>query len=822
MLAVGVLTFASSRTSVSLLLVGALVACGDDPSGDGAGSGGGDAGGGGAGVVTSTVAGPVAVSSSATTAATTGGGSPTSSSTGSGGDGGAGGGPPLECTDEPLPGAGGCTADDPRAATPDDCSTPENEGCTARALCGAGAPPFPVPAGPAVAFAERDGAVGTVDGELVYTELLAEGSILGTSTDGRAVIREGSIASDVVSILHADGSLGASWLAIGLERAAVTSNGRIVLATSYAGQAYVDGLDLEGEGQLAVATLTAGGGVAWGRRLGHSEHPEGTIDIRGFAALGDDLVIVGQYERVFDLGGVELPEVIPWGDLGYVARIDGASGDVLWAQPIGHPDGGTANALAITADGDILVGGAVSPGADAAGTVATLVRLSPDGDRVWESQTGGSALGGRQAIDDLAVTPSGTIVGVGFFSGVLRAGGIQVVNGPFARDAMILSFDDADGSITSVRTWGGHPIDEPLGGARAGAWAVSSFCDHVVVAGNIDALSQAFIAGYAVENPGDGSASVVLELPAEGTWPAEGGVGGDVCEDAQAYCAARVDRSLGCDIADDEFSCQEEEPCLTPMLREDVACDLRTCETSAPCDVDCAEVGLDSVLTEVGATFEAACEAAIGGGCGEYLPVGTCERMAHRQSDTYLEALMPCVTPARSCVSTWMCLRAVEDEWEHNAAGCGPEPGIDPAICADEAVLCDAIAGRSVSCDGSLPFSHASDTAEECLARRAGFDATYRDEVECLLESCFAGAACHVDCRDRVVLAPPSALGEALIEGCLLVGSCADLFTGECAMIAHSWPDERIEVVLPCFDGTLSCDEAADCLGDVGPNTWYP
>ena len=41
-------------------------------------------------------------------------------------------------------------------------------------------------------------------------------------------------------------------------------------------------------------------------------------------------------------------------------------------------------------------------------------------------------------------------------------------------------------------------------------------------------------------------------------------------------------------------------------------------------------------------------------------------------------------------------------------------------------------------------------------------------------------------------------------------------------MIAHAWPDERIEAVLPCFDGSLSCDDAADCLGDVGPNAWYP
>lgn len=821
MLADGVLAFASRISPLSLVL---LAACGGDPAGGG--SGGGDAGGGGGGV-TSTVAGPVAVSSSATATATTGGGSPASSSSGGGGDGGAGGGPTLVCTDAPLPGAGGCTGDDPAAAIPDDCSTSANEGCTARTLCEGGGSAFPVPAGPGVAFGWHAGGVGTVDGDLAFTELLGDAYLLGTSDDGRAVVDRIGGSGELL-IVDADGEVGPTW-AVGsnstIDHAAVTADGTIVVTTSRPQFLSLAGLELEGEGQVALIGLTGSGGIRWGRRLGVLADGFGQVELRGITAIDGDVVIVGQYEGELDLGGVLLPPTLPAGDNGYVARIDGATGDVVWAEVVGLPFGGTANVVTTTADGDLLVGGAVHAGEmlSTAGSRALLTRWTGDGDLVWATRTEASDIGStRQAFDGVAETSSGAIVAVGFFTGLLRAGDEEVVaGGVFAPDAMVLSLD-AEGAFTSMRTWSGRLLDQPDVETDDRAWRVSAFCDRVVVQGDLDQRSRTVIGGHVLDHPGDGFMSVVLELPAEGSWGEGGGGGGDVCTDADAFCEARVERSITCGIPDGAEACAEDEPCLGAMLREDVACDVRTCEAGAACDVDCDDVGLDAVLTATGAAFEAACEAAIGDGCGEDLPVGTCARMAHRQSDAYLEALLPCVTPARSCVSTSMCLRVVEAEWKGNPAGCGPEPVADAAICADDVALCADIAERAVSCEGSFTVSQVSDTADECLARRAPFDATYRDEVECMLEACFAGAPCHLDCRDRVVLAPPSALGEALIEGCLLVGSCADLFTGECAMIAHAWPDERIEAVLPCFDGSLSCDDAADCLGDVGANTWYP
>src|SRR5690606_17136654 len=155
----------------------------------------------------------------------------------------------------------GCSGGDPDLATPDDCTTPDNEGCTARALCGPTAPPFPHPAGPGVAYARHDGGVGTVDGDLTYTELLPMGAVFGTSEDGRAVVENGDFASGEVSVLHADGTVGPSWGARGFESAAVTAAGRILLATSNPHIAYVEGLALEGEGQIALAALTGSGGV---------------------------------------------------------------------------------------------------------------------------------------------------------------------------------------------------------------------------------------------------------------------------------------------------------------------------------------------------------------------------------------------------------------------------------------------------------------------------------------------------------------------------------------------------------------------------------
>jgi hypothetical protein len=97
------------------------------------------------------------------------------------------------------------------------------------------------------------------------------------------------------------------------------------------------------------------------------------------------------------------------------------------------------------------------------------------------------------------------------------------------------------------------------------------------------------VAGHAIQNPTDTWMNVVLELPAKGAWPDHGGETGDVCADAAAYCDARVDRSLTCGTPDQVGSCLADEACLAAMLRDDIACEVRTCETGAPCDeaADC-------------------------------------------------------------------------------------------------------------------------------------------------------------------------------------------------------------------------------------------
>ncbi len=92
----------------------------------------------------------------------------------------------------------------------------------------------------------------------------------------------------------------------------------------------------------------------------------------------------------------------------WIRRI-GPGGEERWAVDRPAPGGGRAQAVAAVGDGFVVGGFETTPGT---AFDAWLARYDGDGNLIWERTDDGS--GGFDALNDLAVTPQGTIVAVGY------------------------------------------------------------------------------------------------------------------------------------------------------------------------------------------------------------------------------------------------------------------------------------------------------------------------------------------------------------------------------------------------------------------------
>jgi PKD repeat protein len=174
----------------------------------------------------------------------------------------------------------------------------------------------------------------------------------------------------------------------------------------------------------AQVTVTAGGGggggLAWAKRFGGGGFDEG----RGVAVdASGNVILTGEVVAPVDLGGVQCSESL------FVAKYT-AAGALLWAR---CPGGGSGKAVAVDADGNVVVAGHFRGTADFGGGPVSspdgfdvfLARYAPDGAHLWSRRFGGAVASAiaSESGTGVAVDTAGNVFLTGFFEGTANPGG---------------------------------------------------------------------------------------------------------------------------------------------------------------------------------------------------------------------------------------------------------------------------------------------------------------------------------------------------------------------------------------------------------------
>jgi len=254
----------------------------------------------------------------------------------------------------------------------------------------------------------------------------------------------------------------------------------------------------------------------------------------GYAVAVDpstgDVVVAGGFQSAMQLGG-QLLTSAGAGDI-FVAKLS-PIGNVLWAKGFGDVKEQRATAVAIGADGAIVVavanvlGGAVDFGGGSASTPIVIVKLTPNGNHKWTRTCGGSPFGFVSSSPlSVAVDLNDDLLVAGVVSGSLDCGNGALPGMPSAAFVVKLSGD------TGVAEW-----VHIYGGAEERATGVAT-----------DSMGNALVVGQFSEtiNFGDGDLTAsgaadafVAKLSPTGTtvWSKRFGDGGmtlatDVAVDA--------------------------------------------------------------------------------------------------------------------------------------------------------------------------------------------------------------------------------------------------------------------------------------------------
>lgn len=339
---------------------------------------------------------------------------------------------------------------------PDDCATPEDEDCDGM--------PAPACAG-AVLSSQRFGGTGDDEGRGVAFgpdgSVIAVGSFEGSidfgggplmSVGGKDVfvVKLGPAGEHVFSkAFGGDGDQAASSVA-------VAGDGSVVVAGSFAGAITFGGgtfISAGGRDVFAVK-LSPAGEVAWTKVFGDAGILQ---DALGVAVDGvGDATVVGAFEGTLDLG---MSSLVSSGSTDVFAiKLDGEAGDPVWGARFGDAAKQGARAVAVTASGDVLVGGGFEGDIDAAGNLlvgqggedAFLLRL--------DAMTGAPLLANRfgadknEAVNAVGVDSSGSAVLAGRFDGPFIAGGVTLQSAG-AEDIFVVKVDAA-GELVFAKSFG--------------------------------------------------------------------------------------------------------------------------------------------------------------------------------------------------------------------------------------------------------------------------------------------------------------------------------------------------------------------------------
>lgn len=274
--------------------------------------------------------------------------------------------------------------------------------------------------------------------------------------------------------------------------AAYNAEGRRLWSKSiYSGSGldHVGGLDVDSEGNILVAGETYRfGSEAFlakfnpqGQRLWerHTSSPDNEF--------GQDVAVDSQ-GNVYLIGSTtgRVGEMSYGGYDAFVLKYS-AGGSLIWAKQYDSEVGGSAHALAIDHNDDLLLVGRIG-----GTTGATLSTLSPDGDIIWNEYTNYSDISGRGTqTTGIAVDDAGNSYVVGATNMDLGTNASIL-----ASDAM-LAKHDSDGNLIWQRTIPGSPANKALGvdiGANGNVY-ITGTTDNTV-SGHVHHLVDGFLAGY--------------------------------------------------------------------------------------------------------------------------------------------------------------------------------------------------------------------------------------------------------------------------------------------------------------------------------------
>jgi hypothetical protein len=275
--------------------------------------------------------------------------------------------------------------------------------------------------------------------------------------------------------------------------------------------------DCAADGSAFGACLCGGAGPAsWSRSFGAVGHD----DVGAIAVAGDgSVMVVGGFEHSASWGGE--PLVSAGAADAYVARL-GADGSHLASWRFGDGEEERARAVAVVADGDVLVAGYFAGAPDLGdGARQSLgawdvffARFAPDGGLRFSRSFGGELFDGATGV---AVTAEGDVYVSGFFQAAMTVGPSTLEAAEGGMDGFLVKLD-AGGEVVWARRFGAAGDDQLL--------AVAVADDGVWVAGRA-ALGVECDTELIVNGPSDG---FLCKLAHDGTALASllvGGLGAD-------------------------------------------------------------------------------------------------------------------------------------------------------------------------------------------------------------------------------------------------------------------------------------------------------
>ncbi|EYF00306.1 hypothetical protein [Chondromyces apiculatus] len=250
------------------------------------------------------------------------------------------------------------------------------------------------------------------------------------------------------SLMSARFGDGANQIANGV---AVSSDGSIVLTGYFTGTLNFGGADLTSstDSALFIAKLDANGGHLWSHAYGQDS---GGSHLGHAVAVDadDNVIVVGANGGTLDFGTGPLPTA-QYSDI-FVVKLD-LAGNVLWAR--GFPDTGVASAddVAVTADGSLVITGEHSAPVDFGGgplpagsyPSAFLAKLDPAGNHVWSKSFAG---GGSSKAFSVAVDAADNVALTGTFSGSVDFGAGPLTTASLFQPGIFVAAFDPLGTAT--------------------------------------------------------------------------------------------------------------------------------------------------------------------------------------------------------------------------------------------------------------------------------------------------------------------------------------------------------------------------------------